>query len=94
MYIEYGEKEIEYLKSRDKKLGAAIDEIGYIERPINEDLFSSVINHIVGQQISTAAQKTVWNRLNNKLTTIDAESLLALDRDELQSIGISFRKAE
>lgn len=94
VYIEYGEKEIEYLKSRDKKLGAAIDEIGYIERPINEDLFSSVINHIVGQQISTAAQKTVWNRLNNKLTTIDAESLLALDRDELQSIGISFRKAE
>jgi DNA-3-methyladenine glycosylase II len=34
MYFNYGEKEIEYLKRRDKKLGAAIDAIGHINREV------------------------------------------------------------
>ena len=32
MYFEYGEKEILYLKSKDKKLAEVIDKIGWIER--------------------------------------------------------------
>jgi DNA-3-methyladenine glycosylase II len=31
-YFEYGQKEIDYLKRKDKKLGAAIDQIGFIKR--------------------------------------------------------------
>ena len=94
MHIEYGTKEIEYLKSRDKKLAAAIEQIGHIHQPLSPDLFSSVIHHIIGQQISIAAQKTIWNRLNAKLPVINAETILSLDRDELQTIGITFKKAE
>lgn len=94
MHIEYGTKEIEYLKSRDKKLGQAIEQIGHIHQPLSPDLFSSVIHHIIGQQISIAAQKTIWNRLNTKLPVINAETILSLNRDELQTIGITYKKAE
>ena len=51
-YYKYGEKEIEYLKSKDKKLAAVIDKIGYVKRPVEPDLFSCVVHNIVGQQIS------------------------------------------
>ncbi|MDR1065329.1 MAG: DNA-3-methyladenine glycosylase 2 family protein, partial [Oscillospiraceae bacterium] len=55
MYFEYGDNETEYLKRKDKRLGEAIDAIGHIEREVDGDLFASVIHHIVGQQISSAA---------------------------------------
>ncbi len=94
MYFEYGEQELAYLKSKDKKLAAAIERIGHIKRPIDDDLFTSVVYNIIGQQISTRAQATICQRLDEKITPMNAENLLALDKDELQSIGISYRKAD
>ena len=63
MYFIYGDEEIEYLKSKDKILGGVIEKIGHIERVTDTDLFSSVVHHIIGQQISTKAQETIWQRL-------------------------------
>lgn len=94
MYLEYGEKETEYLKSRDKKLGEAIERIGHIYREADTDLFSAVVHQIVGQQISTAALTTVWNRFREKVGTVTAETILNCTREELQSCGISFRKVD
>ena len=37
MYFEYGAKEMEYLKEKDKKLGEVIDKIGFIERETDSD---------------------------------------------------------
>ena len=65
LYFKYNEKETEYLKSRDSVLGVAIDNIGHIYRPIIPDMFTALVNSIVGQQISTKAQKTIWERLPN-----------------------------
>ena len=59
MYFEYGEKELIYLKQKDKRLAEVIDQVGMIERTVDDDLFSSVVHHIVGQQISTKAQATI-----------------------------------
>lgn len=92
MYFSYGEKEIDYLKSRDKKLATAIEQIGHIDRKVDDDLFSSVIHHIIGQQISTMAQATLWNRLSEKVGDINADNLLSLGRDELQSTGMTYKK--
>ena len=94
LYFNYGEKEIDYLKSKDKKLEAVIDRIGHINRKVDDDLFSSVIHHIIGQQISTAAQETLWNRLADKVGDVNADSISSLNRDELQSIGITYKKAD
>lgn len=55
MYFTYGEKELSYLRQRDVRLAAVIDQVGMIQREVDTDLFSSVVHHIIGQQISTKA---------------------------------------
>jgi DNA-3-methyladenine glycosylase II len=86
--------ETDYLKSRDKILGNAINKIGHIKRTIDTDLFSSIIHHIIGQQISSVAQRTIWKRMNNELETITKDVICGLSIDEIQKFGMTFRKAE
>lgn len=94
MYFEYGDKEIEYLKNKDKKLGKVIDKLGYVKREVDKDLFSSVVHHIVGQQISSKAQATIWKKINDNVGNINPKNIEKTGVEELQSYGISFRKAE
>ena len=94
MYFAYGEKELSYLRGKDKRLCNAIDRIGRIERAVDPDLFSSVVHHIIGQQISTKAQATVWQRMQESLGAVNAATLLAAGPERLQSFGMTFRKAE
>lgn len=94
MYFEYGENEITYLRNKDKKLSEVIDQIGMIEREVDTDLFSAVVHHIIGQQISTKAQTTIWRRMKETLGEVNAETILSADISKLQSLGMTFRKAE
>lgn len=89
----YGEREINHLKARDAVLGRAIDRIGHIDREVNPDLFESLVNCIVGQQIATKAHQTIWNRMKTELTAITPQTIDALSAEEIQRFGISFRKA-
>lgn len=94
MIFEYGEKELSYLKKKDKRLGRAIDRIGLVEREVDPDLFSSVAHQIVGQQISNKALATVWGRMQTTLGAVNAETVLSAGIAKLQSCGMSERKAE
>ena len=94
MYFPYGDTETAYLKSKDKVLGEIIDKVGHVERETDPDLFSSVVHHIVGQQISTKAQATIWTRVREQMGEVNADSIAAAGIPELQSFGMSFRKAE
>lgn len=94
MYFEYGEEETSYLCGKDPKLADVISKVGKVERVVDTDLFSSVIHHIIGQQISTKAQATVWKRMQEGLGVVDAEHILAADVNELQSCGMTFKKVE
>ena len=89
----YGDIEVNHLKARDKILGAAIDTIGIIRREVNPDLFSALINAIVGQQISSKAQSTVWGRMKDGLCEITPQAILNCTESDLQSFGITFKKA-
>ena len=94
MYFVYGEKELTYLRRKDRRLSAAIDRIGHVDRAVDTDLFSSVVHHIVGQQISTKAQATIWQRMQDALGTVNADTVLAAGVPQLQALGMTFRKAE
>ena len=94
MHFEYGEKEISYLKSKDAKLAEVIDTLGFVEREIDTDLFSAVVHHLIGPQISTKAQATIWQRMQDALGQVNAETILSAGVSNLQALGISFRKAE
>ena len=91
--FRYGEAETTWLASRDPKLAEAIELIGPIEREVDPDLFSSVIHHIIGQQISTKAQATIWDRMNDALGNVTPQTVTAAGEDRLQSLGMTYRKA-
>lgn len=91
--FEYGQKEIDHLKKRDKKLGSVIDAIGLLERPVNTDVFASLVESIVRQQISNKAAETVANRLLLKAGQFTPESLDDLSLFDVQQCGMSQRKA-
>jgi DNA-3-methyladenine glycosylase II len=92
-YFRYGEKEIEHLKKVDRKLSAVIDQVGMIERQVIPDLFSALVHAITGQQISSKAHKTVWERIKKELDEITPDKIDSLPLEQLQKFGISFRKA-
>src|SRR5271157_2219213 len=91
--FKYGKIEIEHLKKRDKKLGAAIDRIGVIKRPVFPDLFAGLIRIIVGQQISRKAADTVWDKFKEIVLEITPETISNADIANIQKCGLSFRKA-
>jgi len=93
LYFEYGKKEIDYLSKKDKKLGAAIEQIGHIKREVRPDVFTALVKSVVSQQISTKAADTVWARLNEKCE-ITANNLYDMSLEDVQSCGMSMRKAE
>jgi DNA-3-methyladenine glycosylase II len=81
------------LKRKDKRLGEAIGLIGHVNREVDADLFTSVVHHIVGQQISSAALRTVWARLADKFGAVNAETIASVSREDIQACGITFKKA-
>lgn len=97
MRFEYTQQEIDYLKKKDKKLGAAIDKIhdtsSMIERFIEPDLFASLVRNIIGQQIATKAAHTVYQRFLEAFGSITPENILNYSIEEIQKLGVSFRKA-
>ena len=78
-YFQYGPREIVHLKGKDKRLGAAIEEIGIIRRPIIPNPFTALISSIVSQQISKKAAATVWGRLSELLGSITPETIQGTD---------------
>ena len=94
LVFAYGETELSYLRQKDARLGAVIDRVGHIDRTVDTDLFSSVIHHIIGQQISMKAQATIWQRMQDALGAVNAETILAAGVSSLQALGMTFRKAE
>ena len=94
MYFEYGEAELSYLRQKDKRMCEVIDRVGHVECTVDTDLFSSVVHHIIGQQISMKAQATIWQRMHDALGDVNAETILAAGVPRLQALGMTFRKAE
>ena len=88
----YGEPETNHLKSVCPKMAAAIEEIGPISRPVIPDLYTALVNSIVGQQISSKALATVWGRFEEKYAPMTPKSIMATPAEELQALGISMRK--
>jgi len=93
-FFSYGEKELAYLKSKGKKLGRAIDEIGMIQRKVTPDPFIALISSVVSQQISNKAAETVWKRLVALLGEVNPETIVQTPFEQIQQCGMSNRKTQ
>lgn len=91
-YFPYGETEIAYLKSKDKRLGEVMDRLGWVKRRVIPDLFAALAHSIIGQQISTKAHETIWRKLATALGGVTPRRIMELSPEELQAFGMSFRK--
>jgi len=91
-YFAYGTSETDYLARKDKRLANVIERIGSIRREVRPDLFDALMHAIVGQQIATKAQQTVWGRLVQALGQVTPATVDSMGAEDLQRLGLSFRK--
>ncbi len=91
--LDYGERELSYLSKRDVRMGRLIEETGFLECVIHEDLFHSLAGYIATQQISNKAAVTVRRRIREKFGVMTPKNVAAAADDEVKSVGISMRKA-
>ena len=94
MNFPYSQKELDYLSARDPLLGGVIRAVGFIDRAVEEDVFSAVVHHIIGQQISMRAQETVWRRLQDLLGEVTPDTLAEADTEAVKGCGMTYRKAD
>ena len=64
----------------------------FYTRETDEDLFRSLINNIVGQQISMKAQETVWKRFLDYFPAITPEHIAAATLEESKVLASVFGK--
>lgn len=92
-YFTYTQEEIEYLSKKDKTLAKAMLQIGKIDRVCITNLYHALVNAMIGQQISTKAHATIWQRMLDMYGDFTVEKINSLSVEEIQKIGISMRKA-
>jgi len=89
-----------HLRKIDPVMRRVIDDVGPCTFKAERDRFWMLVRSILSQQISTAAARTVRDRVvllvesRSGSKSVTPESLLALSVDELRSAGCSQRKAE
>lgn len=94
MHFAYDERAVAYLARRDKRLGAVMARLGPLRREVIPDLFAALTHAIVGQQVSMTVQRTLWQRLCDRLGEVSPSSVLSIAPEELRRLGLSGRKVE
>ena len=82
------------LRVADPTLAAIIDAVGSRALERRHDPFVSLARAIVGQQLSTAAAKTIWERVVARAMVLTPEAILSADRAALRACGLSERKTD
>ena len=91
-YFRYGETELSHLRRQDERLAEAIDRVGMVKRRVIPDLFAALVHTIVGQQISTRAHETIWQRIQAAIGPVTPAVIDALPPETLRNLGLSLRK--
>ncbi|NOR61212.1 MAG: DNA-3-methyladenine glycosylase 2 family protein [Rhodobacteraceae bacterium] len=81
-----------WLARAEPRFGAALGQIGTLPLRLKGDGFEALLSAIVSQQISVAASRGVWAKLE-AAEAIKADAILALSVEELRAIGLSRQKA-
>ncbi|MFR1150446.1 MAG: DNA repair protein [Butyricicoccus sp.] len=79
MYFAYGQTRNQFILKAKKtaRLAAVIDRLGHNGRTVDTDLFSSVVHHIIRQQISTKHRRPSGSACWDALGTVTADSIAA-----------------
>jgi DNA-3-methyladenine glycosylase II len=85
---------LDALATREKAFAAALDTHGRPEPRLSEPGVETLLRTIVGQQVSVAAARSMWNKLVAKYgQPVDLQALLDASDEELREAGLSRQKA-
>src|SRR5579871_2309040 len=83
-----------YLSRVDKKLAPIIAERGPCRIRPHNDYYGELVSNIVGQQLSTKAAYSIWQRVlvlfDGKMPT--PEQLIKIEGQKLRDVGLSWNK--
>ncbi len=94
MIPEYWEKAKRHLRAVDPVMDGLIGR--YEEPPLRSkmNLFETLVNAVVGQQISALAAAAVWQRVKDAVGLITPNNIREVEVDALRAAGLSGRKVE
>jgi DNA-3-methyladenine glycosylase II len=81
-----------HLAEADADLARAIELVGAPPSRARPPGFGTLLQIIVGQQLSTASAEAIWRRLVAAIEPLTPEGFLALDDEGLRAIGFSRAK--
>ncbi len=82
------------LAERDPVLAGLVEVHGSDVLRGSGDAFRTLVNAIVGQQISVAAADGIWKRITAAFPELSANALAATSLADLRATGLSWRKSE
>jgi DNA-3-methyladenine glycosylase II len=85
---------LDALAERDTDIARMVAEVGYPEPRIREPGFATLLNIIIGQQVSVQSAAAIRARLAEAASPLTPESFRALDDEALRAVGFSRRKVE
>ena len=86
------QSDIKTLLETDKvfsKSGVILNDFSWRQR---ESVFLSLMRTIIGQQLSTKAAETIWNRVAQGVGDISPKGFAKIDDDMLRGFGLSRQK--
>lgn len=84
---------LNHLRATDPVMRQLIDQVGGFGLKLERRRFYMLARSIVWQQISTAAARSIWRRLELLAGRISPETIVPLTPDQLRTAGISAQKA-
>jgi DNA-3-methyladenine glycosylase II len=88
------QKSLDALAKREKAFAKVLERHGHPEPRASEPGVETLLRTIVGQQVSVAAARSMWNKLTAKFgQPVDLTALLAASDEEMRKAGMSRQKA-
>jgi DNA-3-methyladenine glycosylase II len=85
---------LDALAKREKAFAKVLKDHGRPEPRVSEPGVETLLRTIVGQQVSLAAARSMWNKLSAKFgDPIDLKALLAASDEDMREAGMSRQKA-
>lgn len=92
MRLNITKDSLDYLSRQDAVLGEIIQKYGVLDLELRDDLFSSLVSTIIGQQLSNKAADTITARVRQAVGDFTAKNFVSADASELRKCGVSNQK--
>lgn len=90
----YWAEACKHLLQHDRVMRRLIPRYPEVGRRPRDEAFATLVRSVVGQQVSVAAARTIWQRLQQRLPRLQPADWLALSTEEQRALGLSLRKVE